>query len=386
MSKVGKSRLPFGPMPRCLFSCLFVFFVVLLSLGRADDDAQRAKDAVVVRALARLPGIDLNTKPDAKAALLRHLETIKSTDAYFDLIEKFRLRELGPELLKIAVESSDSTIAVKAGRLLVKFDSELLAKAVADPDSAKAAKIIEMLGMLADAKTNELIAPLVTDSDKPLAVRAAAVTALGRNAPGEKQLLEIVEQDKLQADTQFAAANALLSSSDEAIRTRAVKRLSLPAAAGGEPLPPVAELVRRAGDVERGKTLFNTTGTCAKCHKVSGEGKDVGPDLSEIGSKLSKEAMYVSILDPNAGVSFNYETYVVRTLDGTMLSGILVSQTDDAVELKTAEAVVHKLKRDEIDGLKKLPTSLMPADLQKQLKADDLVDIVEYLTTLKKQS
>ena len=58
--------------------------------------------------------------------------------------------------------------------------------------------------------------------------------------------------------------------------------------------------------------------------------------------------------------------------------------TDDTVELKTAEAIVHKLKRDHIDELRKLPTSLMPADLQKQLQAQDLVDIVEYLTTLKK--
>ena len=127
------------------------------------------------------------------------------------------------------------------------------------------------------------------------------------------------------------------------------------------------------------KVLVNDLGT-----SVKGEGKDVGPDLTEIGSKLSKEAMYVSILDPSAGVSFNYETYVARTLDGTTLSGILVSQTDDSVELKTAESIVHKLKRDDIEALKKLPTSLMPADLQKQLKADDLVDIVEYLTTLKK--
>jgi len=112
----------------------------------------------------------------------------------------------------------------------------------------------------------------------------------------------------------------------------------------------------------------------------------VGPDLSEIGSKLSQEAMYVSILDPNAGVSFNYETWLVRTLDGTTLSGILVSQTDDAIELKTAEAIVHKLNRDDLEALKKQATSLMPAELQKQLKAQDLVDIVEYLTTLKKDS
>ena len=62
-----------------------------------------------------------------------------------------------------------------------------------------------------------------------------------------------------------------------------------------------------------------------------------------------------------------------------------MSQTDEAVELKTAEAIVHKLKREDIEALKKQPTSLMPAELQKQLQAQDLVDIVEYLMTLKKQ-
>jgi putative heme-binding domain-containing protein len=373
-------------MRSSLLSYLFVFFVaIILSALRGEDDAQRAKDAVIVRTLQRLPGVDLSTKPEAKAALLRHLETVKGTDGYFDLVEKFNLREVGPELLQLTTEQGDSTLGVKAARLLVKFgEHDLLVKATADRDSAKVAKVVTAMGLLADAKTNDLLAPLVTSVDQPLVVRSAAVAGLGRNAPGQKRLLTIVEQDKLPADTQFAAANALLSSADEAVRTAAAKHLSLPAAAGGEALPPVGELVTKSGDAARGKVLFAGVGSCAKCHKVLGEGKDVGPDLSEIGSKLSKEAMYVSILDPSAGVSFNYETYVARTLDGTMLSGILVSQTDDSVELKTAESIVHKLKRDEIEALKKLPTSLMPADLQKQLKAEDLVDIVEYLTTLKK--
>jgi putative heme-binding domain-containing protein len=184
-------------------------------------------------------------------------------------------------------------------------------------------------------------------------------------------------------DLTFAAANVCYRL--PMIRQAAAgKHLTLPAAAGGEPLPPITELVQRNGDAARGKEMYSTTGTCAKCHKVKGEGKEVGPDLSEIGSKLSPEAMYVSILDPSAGVSVNYETWLARTLDGTTLSGVLVSQTDDAIELKTAEAIVHKLKRGDIDQLKKQTISIMPADIQKLLKAEDLVDIVEYLTTLKK--
>jgi putative heme-binding domain-containing protein len=368
--------------------CLLALFATISSLpppASAQDDAQRAKDALIVRTLLRLPGVDLNQKPEAKAALLRYLESQKGTEKYFEIVEKFSLRETKDELLRVAIEQADGTLGVKAAGLLLKFDEkELLAKAIADPDPAKGAKVVGVLGLLSDARTNDLYTPLVSDEQQPLAIRAAAVTALGRNAPGQKWLLATVAAGKLPMDLHFAAANALLSSSDEAIKSAAGKHLSLPAGAGGEPLPPIADLVQRSGDAARGKELFATTGTCAKCHKVKGEGKDVGPDLSEIGSKLSNEAMYLSILDPNAGVSFNYETWAIRTLDGTVLSGILVSQTDDAIELKTAEAIVHKLARGDIEQLKKQTISIMPADIQKLLKAQDLVDIVEFMTTLKK--
>ncbi len=369
-----------------LFSWLFVLVAAFFALkAGAQDDAQRAKDALIVRTLLRLPGVDLSQKPEAKAALLRYLEGEKGTEKYLEIVEKFALRETKDELLRLAVEQSEGTLGVKAAGLLVKFqENELLAKTIADPDPTKGAKLVAALGLLSDKKTNDLLSPLVTDEQKPLAIRSAAVTALGRNAPGQRWLLATVEQGKLPADLKFAAANALLSSADEAVKSAAGKHLSLPATAGGQPLPPIAELVKRMGDAARGKELYATTGTCAKCHKVKGEGKEVGPDLSEIGSKLSKEALYLSILDPRAGVSFNYETWAVRTLDGTVLSGVLVSQTDEAIELKTAEAIVHKLARDDIDQMKKQAISLMPADIQKLLKAQDLVDIVEYLTTLKK--
>jgi len=373
-------------MQVCRYSCIFVLVVATCCpAASAQDDAQRAKDALIVRTLLRLPGVELSQKPEAKAALLRYLDNQKGTEKYLEIVEKFGLRETKDELLKVATQQADGTLGMKAAGLLVKFgERDLLAKSIADPDPAKGAKVIGVLGLLSDAKTNDLLSPLVTDEQQPLAIRAAAVAAIGRNAPGQKWLLATVEQGKLPMDLKFTAANVLLSSADEAIKTAAGKHLSLPATAGGEPVPPIVDLVKRSGDAARGRELFATTGTCAKCHKVMGEGKEVGPDLTEIGSKLSKEAMYLSILDPNAGVSFNYETWTVRTLDGTVLSGILVSQTDDAIELKTAEAIVHKLPRGDIDQLKKQTISIMPADIQKLLKAEDLVDIVEYLTTLKK--
>ena len=151
-----------------------------------------------------------------------------------------------------------------------------------------------------------------------------------------------------------------------------------------QPLPPLSVLVIRQGDAERGADVFRKEGTCIKCHRVGGEGKQVGPDLSEIGSKLAPEAVYVSILDPSAAISFNFETYSVLLKDGRDVSGVLVSQTDESVTIKTAEAIERTFDRSEIDELAKQQISLMPSDLAQNMSTQQLVDLVAYLMSLKK--
>ena len=187
------------------------------------------------------------------------------------------------------------------------------------------------------------------------------------------------------AECEFTVANILLSSADDALRGAAAKIMKLPATAGSKPLSPIGQLVKRRGQTENGKKVFQGLGTCANCHLVNGQGKEVGPDLSEIGSKLSRQAMYESILNPSLAVSHNYETFLVETYDGLSYSGILVSQTDEKIVLRTAEAVIKELLKEDLDGMKKSKQSLMPADLQKNFSESDLVDLVEYLMSLTKK-
>jgi hypothetical protein len=157
---------------RPILRLLLVVAAILPAMLHADDPAQRAKDAIVVRALLRLPGFDLSNKPEQKAALLRHLETLRGSEPYLDIVEKFQLRETKDELLRLIVEQGDAPLGVKAASLLVKFNErDLVTKAMADPDSSKAAKVVTAIGLLANAKTNDLLWPLVTDTPKPLAVR-----------------------------------------------------------------------------------------------------------------------------------------------------------------------------------------------------------------------
>jgi putative heme-binding domain-containing protein len=122
----------------------------------------------------------------------------------------------------------------------------------------------------------------------------------------------------------------------------------------------------------------------AKCHKVLGEGKEVGPDLSEIGSKLSREEMFVAILNPSAAVSHNYETYSVLTTDGVVLTGTKIDQTDMSITIRSAEASETNVKTEDIEQLEKQSTSLMPEGLHKIMPLQSLIDLVDYIVLLRK--
>jgi putative heme-binding domain-containing protein len=164
------------------------------------------------------------------------------------------------------------------------------------------------------------------------------------------------------------------------MRDEAAKYVTLPGNKEGKPLPPVSVLAEREGNVSKGKTAFSAV--CANCHTVNGEGVNFGPDLSEIGSKLSREAMYTSILYPDQGISFGYEGYLVKLRDGSSAFGRIVSETADKIEMQYI-AETQTVNKADVTSKTKLPNSLMPANLQSQLAEEELVDLVEYLVGLK---
>jgi putative heme-binding domain-containing protein len=150
------------------------------------------------------------------------------------------------------------------------------------------------------------------------------------------------------------------------------------------PLPPIDVLAKKKGNVENGRKLYFGASTCSQCHMVGKEGQNVGPSLTEIGDKLTREAMYVSILSPSAGISHNYEAYSARNTDGEVVTGLLVSKTESGVTLKDAKGIERTIPASELEEFLKMEKSLMPENLQETMSESDLVDIVEYLTTLRK--
>jgi putative heme-binding domain-containing protein len=111
---------------------------------------------------------------------------------------------------------------------------------------------------------------------------------------------------------------------------------------------------------------------------------DFAPALSEIGSKLPKEAIYDSIINPNASISMGFETTQLQTKDGTVAIGIVRSETNDELVLALPGGATNKFGKRDIVKREKLPTSMMPSGLNQALSQQDLVDLVEYLASLKK--
>lgn len=366
---------------------LLLFLPILaVAQDESDDDVQRAKDERTIQVLSRLSSYDLDAKPKVKAVVLRHLKRIKGTSEFLEIVEKFKVKEVSADLVLMAAEKPAESIGVNSARLLVKFDQvPKLADQSVFKDESTAQNFVLALSKVGGNKVTELMKALVGDGKVTITSQTHAVQAIGKSKGGQGWLLEKVKDGALDERLNFPLANILLSSSDPSIQNEAKKFLALPETADSKPLPALKELVAMKGKIELGKKAFETKGTCAKCHQVNGAGKNVGPDLSEIGSKLSREAMFVSILNPSEGISHNYESYLIETIDGITESGLLVSKTDKETVLKNSEGIVRKFPQEDIVDFVKEKKSIMPNGLQKELTAEELVSLVDYLQTLKKK-
>ncbi|MCC7422636.1 MAG: NPCBM/NEW2 domain-containing protein [Planctomycetaceae bacterium] len=357
----------------------------LIELAFTPKGSKERQELVATEALSRLKGFDITKNPEQAKALAKVLDANKGTKHYLDLVAKFQVKDRYPELLVLAQEKPQDQLGVEAMRALLAANQvDLIESGLKNKDVKLATATATAVGNSADGRLFALLSPLAADKEQPLEVRRQAVRGLTQVKNGAEMVLKLAREKKLEANLAQSAAAGLLNAPWPEIRNEAVKLFPLPPTKNNQPLPSIPELAKLAGNAQKGRVLFNTEATCAKCHVVNGVGKEVGPNLSEIGSKLAKAALHESILFPSAGISHNYETWALSLTNGTTVTGILVSQTPEEVTIKNNEALVRTFKRDEIEEMAKQPISLMPADVQKLLTQQDLVDVVEYLTTLKK--
>jgi len=193
----------------------------------------------------------------------------------------------------------------------------------------------------------------------------------------EEALWNLVKAGKVSDEVMPIAKKLLLGTWHGDIRSEAMKMFG---SEMDKEIGEIKDLVKLSGNGGKGHEVFKMY--CVACHQVKNEGVNFGPALTEIGNKLSKEALYSAILNPSQGISFGYEGYKVKLKNGTEIDGMVLSKNENEVTMKQlGNPNPTTYKHSDIVSMEEQKESLMPKfPLQKQ----EIVDLVEYLGTLKK--
>jgi putative heme-binding domain-containing protein len=128
---------------------------------------------------------------------------------------------------------------------------------------------------------------------------------------------------------------------------------------------------------ERGRALYQKN--CAACHPLDGSTVPLGPGLAAAW-RNGLDYFLENVVDPNAVVGENYRLTLIVTTSGTIVSGLLDSETDTAVVLRTAEKSVT-VPKSEFEERKLVNESLMPTGLLDKLSETETIELLKFLTS-----
>jgi putative heme-binding domain-containing protein len=136
-------------------------------------------------------------------------------------------------------------------------------------------------------------------------------------------------------------------------------------------------LRRTPGDAKLGQEVFKRV--CGQCHKLHGEGFDVGPDIT-LNGRNSFEQLLSNVFDPSLVIGAAYQARTVAVDDGRVLTGLVAEESPDRLVLKTQGGKLETIATAEIEEMATSRLSLMPEDIEKQLKPQELADLFALLT------
>ena len=149
----------------------------------------------------------------------------------------------------------------------------------------------------------------------------------------------------------------------------------------------VDQVLEEAGDSLRGRNFENgrrafAAASCVLCHRFAGEGGATGPDLTQAAGRFSLKDLTEAVVEPSKVISDQYRAMVVETIDGSSITGRIVSETDEMIVVLTDPqdpSKIVEVARDDIETLEPSPISLMPADLFDNLNRDEVLDLLAYV-------
>jgi quinoprotein glucose dehydrogenase len=150
-----------------------------------------------------------------------------------------------------------------------------------------------------------------------------------------------------------------------------------------DPLAPYEDVLF-GGTANEGKKVFfeEPKAQCVRCHRINGQGGEVGPDLSHVGSQKDRRYLLESMVLPNKQIAQGFDSVMLVLKDGDVQAGVLKSETPTEVVINSADGGLVTLKKGDIQT-RKAALSPMPEGLGQVLSKPDLRNLVEFLSSLK---
>lgn len=293
-----------------------------------------------------------------------------------------------------------ASLVDQAQQIAVKNDAEDLDRRVA----------LELLAHTDFATSGEALLTLV-EAQQPSSVQSAAVRALGlmRDPRIAARLLEgrrfAAYTPKLREEVVSAVLSGsqhlpglldalesgavppnavdslrrrqLTGSKDASIQARAAKIFDV--ASAGNRTKVYEELKSVVGlkpDPANGRVVFRRV--CAACHRLDRDGTPVGPDLFSIRNQ-PKEAILLHMIIPELEITPGFAAYVVTTVDGRVLTGLIAAETPTSVTLRQSLGKEETILRSDIEELVASKLSLMPQELEKTITRQEFADLLAYV-------
>ena len=303
---------------------------------------------------------------DSKNPVAVRVEALAAVDALNDPATK--------ELAVLSLASDEPKLRAAGRTVSAKLDPASVLKELPALLDAKTS-LVEKQGafaILASAKASE-------DADK-LLDRWLDIAIAGK-VPGDV-ILDVLDAAETRAKTDKLKLFAPLKAKVDKYRAA---QNAIAADAKGDKLTPYFES-REGGDADKGRAIVlnNSAVYCQRCHKLDGQGGEVGPQLNGIAADKEKDRRYLleSIVFPSAKIAKGYDTVILVLNDDRTISGVLKSEDKKQIKLVTVENKEIVVNVEDVAARRTGP-SAMPDDLHKKLSRRELRDVVEFLSSLK---
>ena len=314
-----------------------------------------------------------------KNTLYTVLEKHKGSIEYINLVKKYQLNDQKDELKNIMLSSAGSEIGIEATRILRnQYGLDYFDDLLTSEDESVVTNTMTAMAHLGDDESWKYMKEIAMDKNESLNVRKKAIEAIGTGWVAEDKLLAMLQNDQVPDPLVATAANTLLRAYKGSVRKIAAQYLEGDAS---EDMPDKETILAMEGSVSNGKMVFEKL--CSTCHQVNGVGVSFGPDLSEIGDKLSKDGFYAAIVYPDAGINFGYEGYVVNMKDGSRIVGYITSKTENEMQIRQMGGMSTILARADVASMEQLENSLMTSGLYRAMSDKEFADLISYLSSLK---